>query len=472
MSILTSRKLGNRAEDLPSTNSLLKRTLSISIPAAMETLFVGLITLADTIMVGSVGKEALAAVSISNQPVFITLAACIGLNAGVIAIISRRHGEGNREGANRTLRQAMLMGIITSLVMSVLAFFLAEPFLLLAGAKSDTIELAKTYFRIVSFALVANYLRLIICSALRACGNTRTTLVTNIVANLVNIFLNYCLIGGNLGFPELGVTGAAIATVTGNVIALVIAFLAVYKRKNSFLSISFLDDWKLDSNTCKSILKISSNAFIEQLFMRIGFFLNAMIINNLGTDRTAANAIINSVIALGFNITDGFSIGASTLVGQSLGEKRVDKAIAYGRLSQIISFFLSFIMISVSIIFREPLSRLFLTDDDISVVYMAADVMKIAAFVLLPQSLQWVTTGILRGAGDTKYTARSSMISVMIIRPVVSFLLCYPIIIGEVTIWAGLGLLGAWLGMFIDQALRFILNNARFQNLKWAKINV
>ena len=81
-------------------------------------------------------------------------------------------------------------------------------------------------------------------------------------------------------------------------------------------------------------------------------------------------------------------------------------------------------------------------------------------------------TGILRGAGDTKYTARSSMISVMIIRPAVSFLLCYPIIIGEVTIWAGLGLLGAWLGMFIDQALRFILNNVRFQNLKWAKINV
>lgn len=463
MHILRSKKLEKEKPnyDLPKTSLLLKNVLKISVPAALETFLIGIIGMMDTIMVGKINDAAISAVSIAQQPVFITLALALGLNAGIIAIVSRKHGEKNRDDANSYLRQTLVLGFICSLIITLLSFFLAKPFMLLAGAKDDTIDGSIAYFRIVSSVLIFNYLRLIICSALRACGDTKTTLITNLSANLINIFLNYCLISGNLGFPELGIEGAAIATAIGNIFAFIISVFAVYNKKNKFLSIKITESWKLDKEHCYQIVKISSNAFVEQLFMRIGFFISAKIVNELGTEQVAINTITQSVISLGFNITDGFSIGVSGLVGKSLGEKNEEKAFAYGRLSQICSFCLGVVMFSLAIIFRYDLARCFSRNE--TTVNAAGELLKISAFVLFPQSLQWVTTGILRGAGDAKYTARSSLISVTFIRPIFSFILCYPI---------GLGLIGSWIGMFIDQTIRFYLNNRRFTSLKWAKIKI
>jgi len=202
-------------------------------------------------------------------------------------------------------------------------------------------------------------------------------------------------------------------------------------------------------------------AFIEQLFMRFGFYIIAVIVNNLGTMIVAQNAIIAGVISLAFSITDGFSIGCASKVGESLGERKRSLAFAYARISQALSFLLGMIMITLIFVFREPVSYLF--SNDINVINGASSVLMFAVFVIFPQSLQWVTTGALRGAGDVKFTARTSMISVAIIRPLFSFMLCYPL---------GLGLLGSWIGMFIDQTIRFLVNNWRLTHLKWMDIRV
>lgn len=463
MNLIRSKKIESYKPnyELPKTSLLLRNLLKISIPAALETFLIGIIGMMDTMMVGKLGDAAISSIAITQQPVFITLALSIGLNAGVIAIVSRKYGEKNKEDANNYLRQSLVLGIIGSLIMTTIAMLLAKPFLLLAGAKEDTIVGSTTYFRIVSSILVLNYVRLIICSALRACGNTKTTLVTNLTANIVNVFLNYCLISGNLGFPALGIKGAAIATVIGNTVAFIISIVAVYNKRTAFLSIKITDKWSLDKEHCSQIFKISSNAFIEQLFMRIGFFLSAKIVNELGTEQVAINTITQSIISLGFNITDGFAIGSSGLVGKSLGEKQEEKAFAYGRIAQICSFMLGIIMFTLAVSFRFKLAACFSKND--TTVQAAGNLLKFSAFVLFPQSLQWVTTGCLRGAGDTKYTARSSLVSVTIIRPLFSFTMCYIV---------GLGLLGSWIGMFIDQTIRFYLNNRRFTNLKWVKIKI
>lgn len=462
MNLLRSRKLKELGYErpLPKTGDLIKRILKISVPAAAEIFLIGLITMVDTMMVGGLGKEAIASVSITQQPVFITLTLCMGINAGVIAIVARRRGENDQEGANRVLRQALVIGTILSLMVTVLSYFLAKPLLLLAGSKPDTIENSIIYFRIVSMALFFNYIRLIITSALRACGNTKITLIVNITANLVNIFFNYCLICGHLGFPKWGVAGAAIATVIGHFVGFVISLVAV-SRKNRFLKLRLKDNWRLDQKTIYNIFNVSSGAFIEQIFMRIGFFISARIVNDLGTYYVAVNTITQSVISLSFNIADGFSVGVASLVGQSLGEKKQEVAFAFGRLSQIIGLSISFLMLSLTILLRYPLAHAF--SEEIDVINDAVKLLLFGSIVIIPQSIQWITTGILRGSGDTKYTARTSMISIMLIRPGLSYLLCYPL---------GLGLYGAWLGMILDQSIRFCFNNFRFVSLKWAHINV
>ncbi|MDD3348659.1 MAG: MATE family efflux transporter [Bacilli bacterium] len=463
MNILLSQKIKNYKPNwqLPQPSKILNNILKISVPAALEVFLIGLIGMFDTMMVGRLGDAAIASVALTQQPLFITLSAGIGLNAGVIAIIARKRGQQDQEGANNYLRQSLMIGVMIAIVMTILAFFLAKPFLLLAGAKDDTIDNSVLYFRIVSSILILNYIRLIITSALRACGNTKTTLATNVTANIINVFLNYCLINGNLGFPALGIKGAAIATIIGNLVAFVISIFAIYNRRNQFLSVKLTDNWRLDKESCGQIFRISSSAFVEQLGMRVGFFISAKIVNSLGTEAVAVNAIIQSIISLSFNITDGFAIGASSLVGKSLGEKREELAFAYGRMTQILSFFIGLFMFTFVIIARTWLASLF--SKEFTTIQAASDMMLFAAFIIFPQSLQWVTTGILRGAGDTRYTARSSLISVMVIRPVLSYTICYLL---------GFGLIGSWIGMFIDQIIRFLLNNARFTNLKWIRIKI
>lgn len=462
MNLLLNRKIRKNFPEnkLPKTTSILGNLLKISIPAAIETFLISVVGLIDTIMVSGVGTDALAAVSIAQQPVFISQAAAIGFSAGVTAIVARRRGQNDSEGAKNVVRQSTILGLIVSAFFTVLTIALAEPFLLLTGANEDTLALSTTYLRVVTIALIFNYIRIIMCAALRAVGDTKTTLVTNIVANVINIFFNYCLISGNFGFPSLGVTGAAIATAIGNISAFIITVFII-RFKKSFVSISLKDNWRFDKECSKNIIVVSSSAFIEQIFMRIGFFIIAMIVNRLGTHTVAVNAIISGIISLSFSITDGFSIGVASLVGRSLGEENKPLAFAYGRLSQIISFIIGLIMIALIMIFRFPLSSLF--SKEAAVVNDASGILMIAVFVIMPQSLQWVTTGILRGAGDIKYTARSAMLSIMIVRPIFSYLLCYPF---------GLGLLGSWIGMFIDQTMRFTLNDIRFESLKWLEKRV
>lgn len=450
----------NYNKELPSLWEIVKKILKISVPAALETLLVGIIGLVDTMMVGKVGVNALAAVSICQQPVFVTLAASMGINVGITTIIARRKGEGDEINARRTLRSSVYLCTFVGLLFTLLSIFFAEEFMLLAGADDDTLDYAVMYFQTVSSVLVFNYVRLAICAGLRAEGKTKLTLVVNVLSNVLNLFLNYCFINGNLGFPKLEVAGAGIATAISNFVAFVICIVIIYTRKG-FLHLRINEKNIFTKEIVRTIIVFSMPAFIEQCFMRLGFFIIGVIVNNLGSQIVAMNAIISGVISLAFNITDGFATGAGALVGKGMGEGEYAQVFAYGRISQILSFILGLMMIMIILIFQIPVCKLF--SNDLDVIKGASTTLRIAVFVIFPQSLQWVTTGILRGAGDVKFTARTSMLSVAIIRPTLSFLLCYPI---------GLGLLGSWIGMFIDQTIRFTVNNTRFNNLKWMKISV
>ncbi|MBO7085598.1 MAG: MATE family efflux transporter, partial [Bacilli bacterium] len=293
MELLLSRKIKQRYPDepLPRVRLLLSRLLKIAIPSAIETFFVGLMGMIDTMMVGNYSKEALAAVSISQQPVMITFACAFGLNNGIVACISRRRGEGNAEGANKILRQGLLFALIMSSVFVVLMQVFGRYILELAGAKEDTIELALTYSRIVTYCLPINYIRLALCSAQRSIGRTKLTLVVNVISNTVNVICNYILINGHLGAPALGVKGAAIATDIGNTVAAVIVLVIVLRGKD-FLHISFKESWGFSKDGIGILLRVATPAFFEQFINRIGFFIVAKIVNELGTDAAAVNAIL------------------------------------------------------------------------------------------------------------------------------------------------------------------------------------
>lgn len=452
--------------EIPSSAQAYKNVWHIAGPSVLEMVAQSIIGLMDTMMVGTLGSTAIAAVGLTNQPRMLMLAVFFAMNAGVTAIVARRKGEGRPEEANRTLRNALLLILGLTFVIMIAALAFSRQLMELAGAQPDTIDDANTYFRILAWALPVNALNMCINAAQRGVGNTRITMMVNIIANLVNVVFNYLLIGGNLGFPALGVTGAALATVLGFTVALVLSLISIlgHSKNNGFLRLSFKADWRLHSDTVRAITRVGGNAMIEQVAMRIGFFVYARIVADLGTKAFAAHQVCMQFLNITFTVGDGIGIAATALVGQKLGEKRPDLSMLYGKVSQRMAFAASMTLLSVLIIFRTPLVSMFIDETrDPEVLALASQVMIMVALFQPFQTSSVVISGCLRGAGDNRFVARIMLVCVTLIRPLLSLLAIYRL---------NFGLMGAWAASLVDMSIRLLCVYTRFNSAKWFDIKV
>ena len=186
-----------------------------------------------------------------------------------------------------------------------------------------------------------------------------------------------------------------------------------------------------------------------------------MTVARLGTTELAAHQIGGNMMSMSFSFGDGLSVAAITLIGQSLGRKRPDMAKIYGSVCQRLGLVCACVMGFIYFFFGKEIFLLY-SDDPVILDY-GAMIMRILSVVLFMQIEQVVQFGCLRGAGDTKFTALVSFISVTFIRPGASWLLCYPV---------GLGLMGAWLGTALDQLVRFLLTFVRFRKGNWTKLKL
>lgn len=432
----------------------------MSWPCAFEAVLVSLVGSIDIMMVGGLGAEAIAAVGLTNQPKFVLLAMIFSLNVGVTAIVARRKGAEDFKGANSCLKQSIILSFIISLIMAISGYIFANEIMLFAGAGEDVINDSVAYYKILMVSIVFTSLSLTINAAQRGVGNTKISMRTNVVANIVNLIFNYFLINGVWIFPRLEVRGAAIATTLGSIVGFLMSVFSVYYNTR-ILDLRGKGNWKFDKATMKAFLSISGSSVVEQVFMRIGFFSFAIIVAALGTIAFATHQICMNVINLSFCFGDGLSAAAASLVGQNLGAKRPDKAKIYGKTGQRMAFIVSTVLFFVFILARKQIIMLFNSEEHI--VSLGGMIMIIIAFTTHAQTSQTVYNGCLRGAGDTKFVALISFISIALIRPGLAWILCFP---------ANLGLKGAWIALFADQTMRYILGKKRFDSGKWTKIKI
>lgn len=453
---------------IPGSRQAYGDVLTIALPAIAELVLMSLIGSADTIMVGQLGKTALSAVSLPSQPRMIMLALFFALNVGVTAIVARRKGEGRREAANLTLRNALVLCLGLSLVVTILAVLTAEPLMRLAGGHSRTpddavvLKGAVEYFVIMAWALPINAISMCINAALRGVGDTRIPMKVNIISNLVNVLFNFLLIFGSLGFPRLEIRGAAIASVIGMATGMVLSILAVLNAEGSYLRVSFTDSWRVDRATMKGIIKVGGNAIFEQMSARFGFFIYSRIMYSLGVTMFAAHNIAMQFLALTFNFADGLAVAATTLVGQNLGKERRDLSLLYGKVTQRIALVLSLLLACITALLRFPVSELFInagTPDAASVIFFASETLLVVALLQPIQMSSVVLAGSLRGAGDNLYVAGVMLLCVSFIRPVMAYL--------AVNIFH-FGLALTWLISLSEIGLRLYLMYRRFESGKWA----
>ena len=446
--------------EIPPGKAMLQKALRIAWPSILESFLVALVGLIDTVMVSSLGSYAIAAVGLTTQPKFICLAIFISLNVAVSAIVARRKGEDDRNSANSVLMQALIITVALTVVISALAVIFADPILRLAGTADDTHEPAVAYFRIITGGMIFNVVSLVINAAQRGAGNTKIAMRTNMVSNGVNIVFNYLLIGGNFGFPKLGVQGAAIATVIGTVFACGMSIFSVL-NKNRFLSLRAVKKIGFDKRSLSALANLGSSTLTEQIFLRIGFLTYAAIVARLGTNPFAAHQVGMNIMSISFSFGDGLSVAAVALVGQSLGQKRTDLAKIYGGICQRIGVCFSVILCIVYVTCGDFIFRLF--SDDTEILGYGSAIMDMIAVIVFMQITQVVYSGCLRGGGDARFTALVSLVSVAIFRPLSGWLFCYPL---------NMGLIGAWIGLAVDQFIRLAMTYFRFKGGKWTTYKI
>ena len=431
-------------------------------PAVMESFFIALASLVDSLMVSSMGAYAVAAVGLTTQPKFIGLCIFIAANVSVSALVARRRGEKDRYGANQVLLMILVFVLAAGTLISVAAVTFAEPIIRFCGANGDTLESAVLYYRIIMGGMMFNILSMAINACQRGAGNTKIAMRTNVTSNVVNMIGNYLLIQGNLGFPRLGIAGAALATVFGTVVACVMSFLSLVPKDN-FVSIPYLMGAKvrLALEPAKNMLKIASSVFAEQLFMRVGFLTVSIMVAKLGTAAYAAHQAGMNIMNLSFSFGDGMQVAAVALCGRSLGEKRPDLARMYGTICQRIGNIISILLALLYLTCGSWYYHLFFVEEDI--ILMGIGITRVLAVIVLFQVAQVIYMGCLRGAGDVLFTTIASTLSITFMRPICSYTLCYI---------CGFGLIGIWMGIVGDQLLRLILTSWRFQSGKWTGIKI
>lgn len=444
-----------------TSNMLYKDVVRIAWPSLIEMTLTQLASMVDMIMVGQLGPWAISAVGLTTQPKFLMMTMFMAMNVGATALIARYKGAGEPHKANIILRQALLLTFVLSAIASIIGFIFSEPLVRFMGAAdAETLAGGTIYLKIQMAGFVILALTSTITAALRGIGDSRTAMIFNLTANIVNVVLNYLLINGHFGFPRMEVAGASLATIIGQSVAFIMAMIAIL-RGNQYLRLYLKDGFRPHWESLKSIFNIGVPAMVEQLVMRIGIIIYSKTVASLGTVAFATHQICMNIQAMSFMNGQAFAVSATSLVGQSLGKKRPDMAQAYSsrtrRIGMIASIFLGLIFFFLG----RPIVALYSNESE--VIAQGAKILMLVALIQPLQSSQFILAGALRGAGDTRATAVITFITVLLVRPGLAIFSIY------VLDW---GLEGAWFALVADQLLRSLLVLLRYNSGKWKSIKV
>ncbi len=462
---LWEQGLQSKKAPLPQgvTNKMLYAdVVRIAWPSMVELLLTQLASMVDLMMVGQLGAWALTSVGLTTQPKFLFMTIFQALNVGATAMVARYKGAGRPDKANLVMRQALMMTLLASVAMSFIGYFTSEWMVGFMGA-SDAESLAggTIYLQIQMIGFVPMALTTVITAVLRGVGDSRTAMIYNVVANAVNVVLNYFLIYGQMGFPALGIPGASLATILGQLVAMIMAFFAVMRKKSGYLHLRLRDGFTPDQESISAIFKVGFPAMVEQLVMRAGIIIYSKTVASLGTVAFATHQVCMNVQALTFMNGQAFGVSATSLVGQCLGKRRPDMAEQYGRRTRRVGMMVALCLAACCLLFSRQIVALY--NDDPQIIQLGGTILMFIAFVQPFQASQFILAGVLRGAGDTRATAVITFLTVLLVRPGLALIMVY------LFHW---GLPGAWVALAADQLLRSLLVWLRYRAGKWKTIKV
>ncbi len=440
-------------------NPLYKEYMRVAWPATMQGLFLEVAILVGLALVGSLGANALAAIAIMSQPKMVMVLFGRAFGVAITAMVARRKGEGNREKMNAVFHQGLLIAFLFYIPFLVLCYYFLEEILWIMGVQDSFLAEAMGYGRYITVGILFSMFSQVVGSALIGVGNTRSIFFANAIGNVVMILFSMVFIYGYLGMPAMGVAGAGLSAMLGDVVTAIIIGTVVFGKNKELTLLS--GEWKFTRETLEPLLKIGAGSFGEQAFERFGMVVYTMMVATLGAIPLAAHHVSMALLSLSYSFAIGLGQAMTSHIGQSLGRKRLDLADAFEKIGVRMGMVMAIMAILFYVVGRDALMLLFTREEEVLV--LGSALILIMSFSVIPQTLQLVYSGMLKGAGDTLYVMKYSLAVIAIFRPLWTYFLCFTM---------EMGIYGAWVSLVCDQSLRMVCAKWRVAQGKWKYIEL
>ena len=436
--------------------------LKLAYPIILGMLGHTVVGIVDNIMVGKLGPTELAAVSLGNSFVFIAMSLGIGFSTAITPLVAEADGKGNVEKGRSAFHHGLYLCTILGVALFGIIYF-SKPLIAFMGQPENVVELAKPYLDIVAFSLIP----LIMFQAYKqfadGMSETKYSMWATILANVVNVGLNYLLIYGIWIFPELGIVGAAIGTIASRFVMLGYMHYMMHLKKkfHPYFKGFSLKEIKKEVNI--KIIKLGSPSAM-QMFFEVALFTGAIWLSgNLGTTSQAANQIALSLASFTFMFAMGLSVAAMIRVGNQKGLEDYKKLRLVAFSIFLLAIFLEMIFAAFFVVFHKYLPGLFVDLSNVEdlvknteVVAIAAQLLLVAAVFQISDGLQVVVLGALRGLQDVKIPMYMTFVAYWVVG--------FPISI-YLGLYTSFGASGIWLGLLAGLSVAAILLYLRFNYL-------
>lgn len=380
-----------------------KILISLCIPIIVQNLISTSVNILDTVMISSLGEASVASIGIANQFFFLFNMSLSGLTGGAGVFISQFYGKNDTSNIRKVTGLNTILAIILSCFFFIPALFLPNVIVSIFSQDPEVVKLCIEYLSIIGLCYPLIAVSTVFSMGSRSVRNPKLGMFCSGFALITNVILNYGFIFGKLGLPQLGVKGAALATVIARLLELCLILGYVYLAKKDYILKFTMKDLKsISSSFIGSFLSKSLPIFVNDTTWAVGTVLYSVAYSKAGTSAIAASQIATSTGNFFIMTSVCIAIGGSIMLGNELGADRIDRAIVYAKKFSILVFLIGIIFGGLLILNIPLLLKIFSVSDS-----LAPDISKIFFIMGIMLALKSFNTliiiGVLRSGGDTKY---------------------------------------------------------------------
>lgn len=430
--------------------------VSLTWPIFLELFLFMLMGSVDTFMISSVSDDAVSGVGAANQIISIAILLLEVIGSGAAIVVAQYLGSKKRLEAAKVTGNALTLNLAVGLILSIVFLGLGGYMLRLLNVHGEIFDYAQSYMRIVGGGIFLQALINALAATIRTHGFTKETMVVSLFMNILHVAGNYLLIFGHLGFPAMGVEGAAISTVFSRLVCLLVFFWLMYRVMEVRV------EWQyyihLSKEYVRKILSIGIPSAFENIVYQICQLTFTLYVTYLGSEAMATRQYASNISMYIYLFSMAIGMGTAIMVGHYVGSRRNQDA--YTRVFQSVKWALAAtVVIDIIIIaFRVPLMSLF--TDNMTIIRMGAQVILLSIILETGRTVNIVIINSLRASGDARFPVYMGLISMVCMSLPLGYFLIFHL---------HLGLVGVWLAIAADEWTRAVIMYFRWKSRAWER---